>query len=110
MNYTQQDAQDIIDVNTAEENGNFLRLAEKIIQQQDAAVTSPTAIRASIPEEGRVLVFKRAVAVDPQTDLRIALQASAAPAQAAGPRVLALAGALVVFIVFKPKKQAVNES
>ena len=65
VNYTQQDAKDIIDRNTADDNAAFMRLAERLIQQQDAAVSSPAAIRANIPEQGRVLTFKRAVAVDP---------------------------------------------
>jgi len=62
--YSQQDAKDIIDRNTADENAAFMRLAERLIQQQDAAVTSPAALKASIPEQGRVLTFKRAVVVD----------------------------------------------
>src|SRR5204862_996279 len=75
--YSQQDAKDIIDRNTAEENAAFMRLAERLIQQQDAAVTSPAAIKSTIPDQGRVLTFKRAVVVDPWADLRIGLQASA---------------------------------
>ncbi|MES2569054.1 MAG: hypothetical protein V4710_03250, partial [Verrucomicrobiota bacterium] len=38
--YTQQDAKQIIDRNTADDNASFTRLAERIIQQQDAAVSS----------------------------------------------------------------------
>ena len=38
LNYTQQDAKDILDNNNPEENAAFVRLAEKLIQQQDAAV------------------------------------------------------------------------
>ena len=70
VNYTQQDAKDIIDRNTADDNAAYMRLAERIIQQQDAAVSSPAAIRASIPEQGRVLTFKRAVVVDTWADLK----------------------------------------
>jgi len=102
MNYTQQDAKDIIDINTAEENAAFLRLAEKLIQQQDAAVSSPAAIRASIPEQGRVLTFKRAVAVEPRADLQIGLQATMTRTASVTVRVLALAGALVIFAIFGP--------
>ena len=42
MNYTQQDAKDIIDRNSADDNAAYMRLAERLIQQQDAAVTSAT--------------------------------------------------------------------
>jgi hypothetical protein len=100
MNYTQQDAKDIIDVNTAEENAAFMRLAEKLIQQQDAAVSNPAGIRASIPEQGRVLTFKRAVAVEPWADLKIGLQASMPRTASITLRMLILVGALVVFAVF----------
>ncbi len=102
MNYTQQDAKDIIDINTAEENAAFMRLAEKLIQQQDAAVSNPAGIRASIPEQGRVLTFKRAVAVEPWADLNIHLQASMAPTASVTIRMLVLAGTLVIFAIFGP--------
>ena len=102
MNYTQQDAKDIIDINTAEENAAFMRLAEKLIQQQDAAVSNPAGIRASIPEQGRVLTFKRAVAVEPRADLNIHLQASMARTAPVAIRLLILAGTLVVFAIFGP--------
>jgi hypothetical protein len=80
VNYTQQDAKAIIDRNNAEENSALMRLAQRLIQQQDAAVGSATAIRAAIPEQGRLLTFKRAVVVDTWADLRIGLEASAAKA------------------------------
>src|SRR5262249_36575210 len=62
LGYTQQEAKDILDRNSADENAAYMRLAERLIQQQDAAVTSPAAIRATLPEQGRILTFKRAVA------------------------------------------------
>jgi hypothetical protein len=100
MNYTQQDAKDIIDINTAEENAAFMRLAEKLIQQQDAAVSNPAGIRASVPEQGRVLTFRRAVAVEPWADLNIHLQASMARTKLVSVRMLVLAGTLVIFAIF----------
>ncbi|HWX20624.1 MAG TPA: hypothetical protein VN578_12060 [Candidatus Binatia bacterium] len=100
VNYTQQDAKDIIDRNTADENAAFMRLAERLIQQQDAAVSSPTALRASIPDQGRVLTFQRAVVVDPWADLRIGLKASAVKAASWGVRILLLGATLVVLGLF----------
>jgi hypothetical protein len=100
LNYTQQDAKEIIDRNTADDNSAYLRLAEKLIQQQDAAVTSPAAIRASIPEQGRLLTFQRAVAVDREADLRIGLVARAAKAAAWGVRTLILAATILLFGLF----------
>ena len=74
-NYTQQDAKQLLDNNSADENAAFTRLAERLIQQQDAAVSSPAVIQANIPEQGRLLTFSRSVAVDTQADLQIGLQA-----------------------------------
>ena len=74
-NYTQQDAKQIIENNSADENAALMKLAERLIQQQDAAVANPAVIRASIPEQGRLLTFKRAVVVDTWADLNINLQA-----------------------------------
>ena len=77
-NYTQQDAKQILDRNSADENAAFTRLAERLIQQQDVAVSSPAVIQASIPEQGRLLTFSRAVAVEEGADLHIGLKAKAA--------------------------------
>jgi hypothetical protein len=91
-NYTQQDAKQIIDRNTADDNAAFNRLAERIIQQQDAAVTSPSVIRANIPEQGRRLTFGRAVAVDTWADLNVGLKARTATTASWGTRFLILLG------------------
>jgi hypothetical protein len=99
LNYTQQDAKDIIDINSADDNAAFLHLAEKLIQQQDAAVSSPAAIRASIPQQGQLLTFHRAVAVEAWADLKIGLQASMAATAPMGERLLMLAGVLAVFAI-----------
>ncbi len=100
VNYTQQDAKDIIDRNSADENTAFMRLAERLIQQQDAAVSNPAAIRASIPEQGRVLTFKRAVVVDPWADLKIGLQVTAASAASWLTRSVILAATFVLLFAF----------
>jgi hypothetical protein len=98
VSYTQQDAQAIIDRNTADDNAAFMRLAQRLIQQQDAAVGNPATIRAAIPEAGRLLTFKRAVVVNTWADLRIGLEASAAKAASWGSRVLILTVALVLLV------------
>ena len=99
-NYTQQDAKDIIDRNTADENRAFMRLAEKLVQQQDAAVSNPAAIHATIPEQGRLLTFKRAVLVDPWAELQVDLKVSAIKAASLGARALMLAGTFVLLFAF----------
>lgn len=110
MNYTQQDAKDIIDINTADENAAFMRLAEKLIQQQDAAVNNLAGIRASIPEEGRLLTFTRDVAVDPRADLDIHLQATVTEAAPLAGRCLILAALLAIFAGFARSRRAPSQS
>jgi len=90
-NYSQQDAQQIFGNNSADENGALTKLAERLIQQQDAAVANPAVIRASIPEQGRLLTFKRAVVVDTWADLNIGLQARTASVASWNLRLLVLA-------------------
>jgi hypothetical protein len=75
--YTQQQAKQIIDSNTADENAAFMKLAERLVQQQDAAIAAPAVIRASIPQQGRLLTFHRAVQVNTWADLQIRLKTKA---------------------------------
>jgi len=97
--YTQQEAKQIIDANTADDNAVLMRLAERIIQQQDAAVPNPAEIRATIPQQGRMLTFRRTVQVDTWTDLNIKLEAGAFRTASNGLRVGILASLLVGFMV-----------
>lgn len=64
--YTQQEGKQLMDRNSAEENALQMRLVERLIQQQEA-------IRASIPEQGKRLTFKRALQLETNTDLQINL-------------------------------------
>jgi hypothetical protein len=90
-NYTQEAAQRVIDNNSADENAAFMELAQRLIQQQEAAVANPAVIRASIPEQGRLLTFKRSVVVDTWADLGIQLKARIAGAASWSVRLLVLA-------------------
>ena len=99
-NYTQQDAKQILDRNSADENAAFTRLAERLIQQQDAAVSSPAVIQASIPEQGRMLTFSRTVAVDKWEDLQIGLKAKAVTPASWLVRLAILAGTVLVLGMF----------
>jgi hypothetical protein len=100
INYTQQDAKDIIERNSADENAAFMKLAERLIQQQDAAVSSPAALHASLTEEGRVLTFKRAVLVDPWAELKLNLSVSATRVAPWLARALILAGTALLLFLF----------
>jgi hypothetical protein len=90
-NYTQQAAKQIIDNNDADANAAFMKLAERLIQQQDAAVANPAVIRANVPEQGRLLTFKRAVVVDTWADLNIGLRVQTASVASWNMRLLVLA-------------------
>jgi len=94
-NYTQDDAKQIIAGNNSEDNSAYMKLAEKLVQQQDAAVSSATAIRANIPEQGRVFTFQRAVAVDREADLHLGLELTAVRAASTGSKGLVLLGTLL---------------
>jgi len=100
VNYTQDDAKEIIDRNNADENAALMRLAERLIQQQDAAVSSPAMIHASLPEQGRLLTFKRSVVVDPWADLNIGLRANSIPARSWNLRLLVLTATALGMLAF----------
>ncbi len=77
-NYTQEEAKQLLERNSAEENAVQARLAERLLQQQDAAAANPAAIRATIPEQGRRLTFTRPLDVNTWSDMHIAIEAAAA--------------------------------
>ncbi len=99
-NYTQQDAKDQMGRNTADDNAAFMRLAERLIQQQDAAVSNPATIQATIPEQGRELTFSRSVAVDNWADLQIGLEATAEHSAGWFKRILILLGTALILGIF----------
>jgi hypothetical protein len=108
-NYTQEDAKQIIDNNSADENAALMKLATRLIQQQDAAVANPAVIRANLPEQGRLLTFKRAVVVNTWADLGITVHARRAAGFSWGTRlaVLAMAGLVLAgfaMLVRRPLK------
>jgi hypothetical protein len=99
-NYTQQEAKDLMGRNTADENSALMRCAERLIQQQDAAISNPATIQATIPEQGRLITFSRTVAVDTQADLHIGLEAKAVATAGWFKRLLILVGTALVLAMF----------
>ena len=93
----------MIDRNTADENQAFMRVAERIVQQQDAALSNPGTLRAAIPQEGRILTFKRSVVVDQlinaKEDLKIDLKAKAVRAASWPMRATIILGCLGLFSI-----------
>jgi hypothetical protein len=106
--YTQQQAKQIIESNSADENAALMKLAERLVQQQDAAIAAPAVIHASIPQQGRILTFHRAVLVDPWADLQIGLKARANATVSIALRAFALATIFAVFagLAFVAKRVA----
>lgn len=97
-NYSQGEAKQLLERNSAEETAVQQRLAERLVQQQDAAMASPAAIRAAIPQQGRRLVFTRPLEVNTWADLSLDLQARAAGRATGLNRLLVLVGLFVGFV------------
>jgi hypothetical protein len=66
-----------------------------LIQQQDAAVANPAAIRASVPEQGRLLTFTRPLQVERWADLSVELEAEAARGASPVGKLFLLLGVLI---------------
>lgn len=77
LNYSQKEAKQWFDGNTPDDNAALTKLAERIVQQQDAAMSAPVSLRASLPRQGRMLTFLRTVQIDPTSNLSLTLQAAA---------------------------------
>jgi hypothetical protein len=97
--YTQAEAKQLLERNTVEDTTAQMKLAERLIQQQDAAVANPAAIRASIPEQGRVLTFTRALLVDEWADLKVGIELTAVKTASGWLKLGVLAGVFVVLAV-----------
>jgi hypothetical protein len=73
--YTQDQVQRLLNQNSPEQNQALMRLAERLVRQQDAAMAKPETIRAALPKEGRLLTFTGSLQVDTFKDLQIQLVA-----------------------------------
>ncbi len=71
--YTQKEAQQLIERNTAEESAVQTRLVERLIRQQEAVVANPIGIHPTVPELGRRYTFTRSLQVTTNTPLQIGL-------------------------------------
>jgi hypothetical protein len=83
--YTQEQVRQALRDNDTEENSLLMRLAQNVVEQQDAAQAIPEAIRASVPKQGTQYTFTRSLQVDTWADLSMELQtATDAPAGSRG--------------------------
>lgn len=75
---TTQKAKQLFERATATGDSVPLKLAQRLLQQQEAAAASPTALRVTWPEQGQRLTFTRPLAVEAWTELKVHLQAATA--------------------------------
>ncbi len=91
-NYTQQQAEQVLGQNAADDNATLIRLAERLIRQQDAGVGKPEAIRATLPAKGKQLTFTGSLQVENWADLRVKLDSKEKSSTQWASRSLALIG------------------
>ncbi|MDA1277342.1 MAG: hypothetical protein O2960_25330 [Verrucomicrobia bacterium] len=99
VQYTQQEARQILEGSSGEENAILSRLAERLINQQEAARARADAIHASLPAQGRLLTFTRSLQVDSWAGLNINLETRRIGGVSRTSRFLALGGLFVWVIV-----------
>ena len=97
--YTQQQAQQVLEQNPAEDNAALVRLAERLIRQQDAGVGKPQAIRAALPAQGRQLIFTGSLQVQSWADLRVKLDVRETHPAGGATRCLTLIVVLVALVL-----------
>jgi len=85
----------VLEQNGAEDNAVLMRLAERLIRQQDAGAGKPEAIRATLPAQGKQLTFTGSLQVESWADLRVKLDSKAKSPRQWAARGLALG---VIFI------------
>jgi hypothetical protein len=104
--YTQQQAQEALEQNPAEDNTALMKLAERVVSQQDAGTASPDAIRAALPMQGRQLIFKGSLQVNEWADMQIKLDTRTERQSWSAAHVITLFAALAclgIFLALSPR-------
>jgi hypothetical protein len=85
-----------------------MRLAEHLIEQQDAAQLAPEAIRATLPEHGNRVTFTRSILVDTWAPLRLDLETKSLSAGGTSSRLgtLVVLGLLAILVILLARRQA----
>ncbi len=73
--FTQEYASQVEQRLTARDNAGLEIVADKIIDQQAAAAGEVTAIRITMPQDGKPLIFTRALQIDPDGELAVSFKA-----------------------------------
>ncbi len=83
---------------SAKENESLRILSETVLRQQEAAAGVAQAIRVTLPEHGRKLVFGRSLQVDPNVAMTVAFQSFSG---VGARRWLALGLVLGLFVIYR---------
>lgn len=98
--YTQQQAQQALEQNPAEDNAALVRLAERLIRQQDAGIAKPGAVRAALPTHGKQLTFTGSLQVKEWAGLEVKLDSKAGSAGGFGARVATILAIFISLLFF----------
>lgn len=98
--YTQEQVRQALRDNDATENSALMKLAENLVEQQDAAQAVPEAIRASVPKQGNQFTFTRSIQVDKWADLSVRLKTSAYTASSSSSRALILGVLFLASLIY----------
>ncbi len=88
VRFSREEADRLLTANSAEESRALTELAQRFVAHQDAALSSPTALRAGFPEHGRSFRFARRLQAEPWQEMHLTLEEGKSSA----------AGAPVVFV------------
>ncbi|MGB0578858.1 MAG: hypothetical protein ACPGVU_04060 [Limisphaerales bacterium] len=99
-NYTQEQVRLALRDNDSTENSVLMRLAENLVEQQDAAQAVPEAIRASVPEQGNIYTFTRSIQVDKWADLSVQLKTSTHTPSSTSSRALILGVLFLASLIY----------
>jgi hypothetical protein len=72
--YTQDQVREALEGNGNDDNAALMKVAERLIRQQDETAGRPEAIRTTVPHMGRQLFFKGSLQVSEWADLNIQFQ------------------------------------
>ena len=100
LRYTDKQVREALNRNAADANAALMKLAEELVEQQEAAQATPEAIQAALPEYGQRLTFTRSMIVDEKSaDLKLELEVSEEGGAGLGQRFLLLVGILFAFAI-----------
>jgi hypothetical protein len=98
--YTDKQVREALNRNPAEANEALMKLAEQLVEQQNAAQANPEAIQAALPEYGQRLTFTRSMLVDENSkNLKLDLEVSEVSKSTYGRRLMQLAGIVIAFAI-----------